>query len=259
MAVAAKKNYRAIAERKITKPSTQPERLPNLLVYSRNKKGKTHFCTTAPDVLILDPEHGTDHFLKRDPNVWHIEQWEDMDDAYKYLRTVDHGFKWVSVDGLTKISNMSLRWVMHQQEEHDLSRRPGMVMQKDYGKAGELMKGMLYNFHNLPMGVIFTAQERQIEGSFGDDDEDSEDSTAQFVSDLPRGVRSTVNSIVDCVGRLYTVKVEKEDKRLIQRRLWVEPNVMYDTGYRSDYVLPSFIRNPTVPRLVKLMKEGTIR
>lgn len=259
--VGARKDYKAIAAAKIRRPSqVASERRPAFLIYARNKKGKTRFCTTPGQgkVLIIDPEHGTDLSQQRDPDVWHIESWEDMDDIYKFLRTVDHGYEWVALDGLTRMANMALRFVMAQAEEQDLSRKPGMVNQRDYGKSGELMKSMLYNFHNLPVGVIYTAQERQVEGSFGEEDEDVEDSSVQYVPDLPKGVRGTVNGLVDVIGRLYTVKIEKEGKQIIQRRLWLEPNVAYDTGYRSDYVLPAYLKVPTVPKLVQLINEGKV-
>lgn len=248
-------DYQKIAAKKIRRPSQNAERLPRILIYSRNKKGKTRFCTTAGQgkILIADPENGTDAYIERDPHVWPIERWEDMDELYKFLRYGKHDYEWVAIDGLTRIANMSLKWVMHQAEEHDLSRRPGMVQLKDYGKSGEIIKSMLYNFQTLPMGVIYTAQERQANAVDSEDDEEVEDTSQVYIPDLPKGVRSAVNSIVDVIGRLYTVKLEDGK---IQRRLWVEPNVMYDTGYRSDFVLPPYLKNPTVPRLVKAMKEG---
>lgn len=253
-----KKDYAAIAARKITSPSKVQQRLPSILVYARNKKGKTRFSSTAPDVLIVDPEHGTDRMTKRDPNVWHLEAWEELDEVYKYLRHEDHPYKWVCLDGLTKISNMSLRFVMSQAEETDLTRKPGMVQQRDYGKAGELMKGMLYNFNNLDIGKIYTAQERQQDGAGFDEDEDAENVVTQVVPDLPKGVRASVNGIVDVIGRLYIVKAEVKGETRTQRRLWLEPSAMYDTGYRSDYVLPQYLANPTVPKLVQLINEGKV-
>lgn len=248
-------DYQKIAAQKIQRPADTVDRLPRMLVYSRNKKGKTRFCTTAGvgKVLIADPEQGTKAFIQRNPHVWPITRWEDMDELYRFLKYGNHPYEWIAIDGMTRISNMALKWVMFQAEEHDLSRRPGMVQLKDYGKSGEIVKQMLYNFHDLPMGVIYTAQERQAEGTSSDDDEEVEDSSVVYIPDLPKGIRSAVNSLVDVIGRLYTVKLDEK----IQRRLWVEPNVMYDTGYRSEFVLPAYIKNPTVPRLVKLMKEGT--
>jgi hypothetical protein len=256
------KDYAAIAASKIQRPS-QSKRPPRFLIYSRNKKGKTTFSASAgqDNILILDPEEGTEGMVKRDPHVWPITSWPEIDDAYNFLKQGKHKYSWVSVDGLTKFANMSLRYVMSQEEERDLTRKPGMVQKQDYGKSGELMKGMLNNFHSLRMGVIFTAQERviEIEDNPEADDEDAESTSVMYVPDLPKGVRSSVNQIVDVIGRLYTVKIphpRDETVMVLQRRMWVEPHVAFDTGYRSDFRLPPFIKSPTVPKLVQLLKEG---
>ena len=260
---ATSKDYNAIAKSKITTPADLAAkrggaRPPSILVYARNKKGKTRFCLTAGKgkVLVVDPEHGTDRFLKADPHVWHLEAWEEMDDLYKFLRSGNHEYEWVAFDGLTRISNMALRFVMRQAEEHDLNRRAGQVTMRDYGNAGELMKGFMYNFHALNLGVIYTAQERQIEaGGDAEEDEDVEATTTMWVPDLPKGQKATVNSLVDVIGRIYTVKVPgKEGKDVVKRRLWLAPSISYDTGCRSEYKLPDYLENPTVPRLMALMK-----
>jgi hypothetical protein len=209
-------------------------------------------------VLIVDPEHGTDRFLKADPHVWHLESWEEIDDIYRYLRSGDHSYEWVAFDGLTRITNMALRYVTRRAEEADLNRRPGQITMRDYGNAGELFKQMLYSFHALPLGVIYTSQERQIDAGEGEDeDEDVETSSIQMVPDLPKGSRAAVNSIVDVIGRIYTVKVPgKDGNEAVRRRLWLAPSVTYDTGARSEYVLPNYLENPTVPRLVALLDKG---
>jgi hypothetical protein len=146
---------------------------------------------------------------------------------------------------------------MKVQEERSLDRIPGMVQQRDYGKSGELMKEMLNNFHNLPMGIVFTAQERQMEAFDSEEDEDYEDTSAWYVPDLPKSVKGAANAIVDVIGRLYVVRTD-DDPPKKQRRLWLGESAMYDTGYRSDFVLPDTIVNPTVPKLVSLMRTGTI-
>jgi hypothetical protein len=266
----AVKDYMAIAKAKIHRPSSVT-RPPRILVYARNKKGKTQFCTTPGKgkVLIIDPENGTDSMKKLDPHVWAIDRWEEMDDILKYLRTGKHPYEWVAVDGMTKIANMALKWVMGQAEKTDLDRKPGMVQLKDYGKSGEILKTMIHQFRMLPIGVIFTSQERAMDApASGDDDEDSEDAAIAYVPDLPKGARGELNSAVDVIGRLYTVKIVKKfrhpitkkvvEKEVLQRRLWLEPNIMYDTGYRSDYRLPAYMEDPTVPSLVQLINEGKV-
>lgn len=258
-----RKDYSAIAKAKITTPSDLAQssggvRRPSILVYSRNKKGKTRFSLTAGrgKILIVDPEHGTDRFLKAKPHVWHLQSWEELDDVYKFLRSGDHSYEWVGFDGTTRIANMALRFVTRRAEEADLNRKPGNVTQRDYGNAGELFKQMLYSFHSLPLGVIYTAQERQIDGGEGEDEDDEvEVSNIQYVPDLPKGSRAALNSIVDVIGRLYVVRVPGEDgNNVVKRRLWLAPSVAYDTGARSEYKLPDYLENPTVPRLVSLIE-----
>lgn len=254
----ATKDYRAIAAKKITRPSKM-KRMPKILIYGRNKKGKTTFGMSAgvENTLVLDPEYGTSQMKTQDPHVWPITCWEDIDEAYNYIRLGDHPYEWISVDGLTKMSNMSLNYVMRVAEEKSIDRQPGMVQQRDYGKAGELLKTMLNNFYNLhDLGVVFTAQERMIEANDSEEDEDSEDAAAMYVPDLPKGARSAANSIVDVIGRIYTVKVDINGTLKTQRRLWLEDSDKYDTGYRSDYTLPQMLKMPTVPKLVHLIETG---
>jgi hypothetical protein len=260
-----KKDYSAIAAKKITTPGAMAEsqggiRRPNILVYGRYKKGKTRFCLTAGrgKVLVVDPERGTDRFIKANPHVWHLQAWEETDDLYKYLRSGDHPYEYVAIDGLSRIHNMALRFVRRVAEEADLNRRSGQTTQRDYGNANELLKGLFYNLHALPLGVIYTAQERVIDGAEEEEDADVEIANIQYVPDVPKGSRAAVNSIVDVIGRLYTVKVPSEtgEGNVVRRRLWLAPSMSYDTGARSEFKLPDYLENPTVPRLVRLIEEG---
>lgn len=260
---AGKRDYSALAAERIGRPADKPDasKYPSQFIYARNKKGKTHYALRGfygiEQTLVLDPEAGTDEFIESNPHVYPITKWEDMNDAYMYLRHGNHNYTTVSLDGLTRINNFALKWIMGQMEEMDLSRKPGMVQKQDYGKSGEIMKSMLYNFHTLPMAKIYTAQERSEDGSDFSDDDDVSNGAARFVPDLPKGVRAAINGQVDVIGRLYVVKIQRKDgTKFLQRRLWVEPNDSFDTGYRSDYEIPPYIKNPTPARVVKLMREG---
>lgn len=250
------KDYNAIARQRITRPSERKS-FPRILVYARNKKGKTTFGISAgvETTLVLDPEKGTDEMKVKNPHVWHIERWEDIEDAVSFLRHGEHQYKVVVVDGLTKLANMALRYTMKLQEEKSLDRIPGMVQQRDYGKAGELMKEMMNRFHNLQMIVVFTAQERMEEVKDSEDDDDVESIDYMFVPDLPRGARAAANSIVDVIGRLYIVK---EDGKA-QRRLWIGESLKYDTGARTDHKIPDYLKDPTVPKLIRLLRTGSER
>lgn len=251
----AVKDYDAIARERITRPA-ETKSFPRFLIYARNKKGKSTFGISAgiEKTLVLDPEDGTNEMKTKNPHVWKIGRWEDLDDAYNYLRYSQHQYEWVVVDGLTKFSNLALKHVMHMQEEKSLDRIPGFVQQRDYGKSGELMKDLLTRFHNLPMGIVFTAQERQEEAFDSEEDDEAEAGAAAYVADMPKGVRGFANSIVDVIGRLYVIKTEEGKS---ERRLWIGEALKYDTGYRSDFTLPDYVRSPTIPKLVRLMRTGS--
>jgi hypothetical protein len=259
-----KKDYAAIAASKITTPTQQGMLRPRILVYAKNKKGKTRFCSTPGQgkVLIIDPEQGTKAMQQRDPHVWPIENWQELDDVYNYLKLGNHTYEWVALDGMTKIHDFAIQFVMGLAQERALDNMPVLIQKQHYGQAGRLTADLITRFHNLPIGVIYTAQERLDDpGAFAEEDDDVSSVSARLVPALPKGAREALNQIVDIIGRLYVVKItdpKNEEEQILQRRLHVEPNEGLDTGYRSDYVLPKFIKNPTVPKLMNLINTGKV-
>lgn len=268
------KDWLKVARESVTRPLEMPSGR-KFLVYGRNKKGKTTFSLSGgvENTLVIDPERGTAPMKRLNPYVWPVNKWEDMNDAYHALRTgklspktlglgaETKPFSIVSVDGLTRINNMALKYVQKLEEAKNLDRIPGMVDRRYYNKSGELMKDMLLMFHNLPQTVIYTAQERMVTGDFGDEDQDEE--STFFVADVPNAVRGAANSIVDVIGRLYVVKAEFRKKgtdetvEKNQRRMFIGVSPKYDTGYRSDFELPDVIKAPTVPKLINLLETGS--
>lgn len=284
----ATKDYAAIAKRTITHPSAG-DRMPRILVYARNKKGKTRFCTSAPDVLMLDPEDGTREEQKADPDTWPVSSWEDVHDAAGFLKSranksprTGRPYQWCAWDGVTRIYDVAMKFIRNRERERDLGSRTadGDKTQRDYGKANDLLKDALHQFHAIRnMGMIFTAQERMIEISSMEDLGDDEDATPaayMYVPDLPKGARGPFNQVVDVIGRLYVVRGEgltvpkrfrkkgsneviiKQVPSSTQRRLWIAPHEMYDTGFRSDHELPDFIKNPTVETVTRAIRNGEV-
>lgn len=256
--------------------------MPRYLVYGRNKKGKTRFCATAPDVLICDPEDGTVEEKKLNPDVWHITKWEDLDEVYNYLKSGGKSpisgkpYQWVALDGMTKMLSMAIDFVSKQQAERDLTRDPKQTDQRTYGQANRMLEALLDNFHSLRhIGLIITAHERIVEikdmEDLGEDD-DAAPASYQYVPDLTKGSRAPLNRVVDLIGRIYVVRgdfitkrrtrnaegkaVVREVETKVQRRLYIGPHDMYDTGYRSGYELPDFIKEPTIASVNRALREG---
>jgi len=258
--MATGKDYAAIARQRIVRPAEQDKK-PRILVYGRYKKGKTTFGISAgvEKTLIADPETGTSYMKGLNPHVWPITTWTDLDELYGFLRLGNHQYEWVVLDGLSRFNDMALDFTMKVREERQIDAQPGMVAQKDWGQAGKLMKTMMVNFHNLSkMGIIYTAQERPLETISSEADDDVEQENMAFVPDIPKGVRATVNSLVDVIGRIYVVQIEVNGVKKLQRRMWLGDHPMYDTGARSEYVLPDYLKGPTVPRLLQLLNEGKV-
>ncbi len=259
------KNYESIAKNKIRKPRQRPL---SFLIYARNKKGKTHFCTTAPNVLILDPEEGTDGLVTSGPDVYPIEHWTDLNEAYQFLKYSKHSYEYVAFDGMSRFANMALRFAKAGSKaagDARMDAAPAQSRIQDYGAAGELMKGMLYNFHSLDIGKIYTAQERSILAEEIDADEDAPTPGKDehiFVPDLPAGTKSAVNAIVDVIGRAYTIRKDHPQdlsKKVTSYRLWLAPTHNYDTGFRSEYRLPDYVINPSVDKLTTLIRTGSVK
>lgn len=275
------KDYAAIARSKIVRAGSG--RKPRYLVYGRNKKGKTRFCATAPGVLILDPEDGTIAETKLNPDVWPISQWSDLDEVYHAVKggltspNTKEPYQWIAFDGMTRILSMAINFVSNQQAERDLTRHPNQVDQRTYGQANKMIESMLHNFHSLRnVGLIFTAQERVVEIENMEDMGEDSDATPvsyQYVPDLTRGARGPLNQVVDVIGRIYVVRGDFVIKRRVmvggkaqikevpttaQRRLYIGPHEMYDTGVRTGFTLPDFIKEPTVASLTRAMREGKV-
>lgn len=266
----AKRDYRKIARDRITTPGAG-DRMPRMLVYARNKKGKTRFCATAPNVLILDPEDGTKEEKSLNPAVWPVTSWEDVVDAYHFLKAGDHTYKWVGLDSFNQTYTILLHWLMRTSSgEIDLEKVPKSVQIQSYGKANELVKGMMHNFHSLKnIGLIVTTHERMVGVATLDDVEDEDHTPAEYqiIPDLPKGARAAINPIVDLTGRLYVVSGEFERRvkrngrvemieETRQRRLWIGVDDRYDTGYRSEHQLPDYLENPTVKSVTRALKQG---
>src|SRR5215831_424604 len=116
---------RSRVEGKITKASDLPLNLA-VVVYGRPKVGKTRFCASAPNVLLIDcDEKGTDSTRDDlDPSVIRIQTWSEINDIYWYLQSGEHDFKSVAIDTVSGLQTLAMNFVLGDELARDASRDP---------------------------------------------------------------------------------------------------------------------------------------
>lgn len=213
-----------------------------ILVYGKPKKGKTTFGATGPKPIIIDcNEQGTLALKKFDDvKIFQLETWTDIDYAYWYLHHGDHDRETVVIDTVTSLASLCMKFVLGDEASRDPTKDPLMPSKREWGKVGELMKTQIIQFRNLPMNVVFLAQERR---GYTED----EDDTPEVVPDVSPTVRNALTPAVDIIGRIYTKEVtvkgaDKKKHSTVKHQLLIGDHEIYTTGNRAGWAgLPKVI------------------
>jgi hypothetical protein len=230
-----------------------------LLVYGQNGKGKTRFGASAPKVLLIDcNEKGSLSIRHYPTQVFKVELWTDIDLAYWLLHSGQHDFDTVVLDTITSLAQLCMKFVLGDESSRDPTKDPNMPSKREWGKVGELMRTVILNFRNLPMNVVFLAQERR--GFTDDDDEDA----PEVFPEVSPSVRTTLTSSVDIIGRVFIKEVvtKKGGKKVAEPsyRMLIGPSERYVTKDRSASGLPKIIPLPDSPdnlaKLIQRIKRG---
>lgn len=245
----AEKTESAEKAKELIIPASQISPYLKLCVYGRNGVGKTTFIGSSElKTLIIDcNEKGTLSVRKRENvDVFSLEQWEQLDWVYWYLRSGDHEYQVAAIDTITGLAVRCMKWVLKEDALRDMSRDPLMPDKRHWGKLGEAMKDAVTRFRNLPMHVIFTAQEKT---STIEDDE-AGGTLLETHPELSPAPRSMLLGAVDIAGRLYTREVEKAGKKEIERRMLVGPHPRYVSKDRTGQ-LGLVQRRPTLANFIE--------
>jgi hypothetical protein len=176
--------------------------------------------------------------------------------AYFYLRDGKHNFKTVVIDNVTNLQKLMLNYISDKEANWDPSKDKDMPTRRDYGSLSQYMQRWLIAFRNLPMNVIFIAQET----SKDDDDIDSNEPTV--FPQVTSSVRGILGGCVDFVGHTYvTEKEEVVNEKTVKRTkfcMHLRPNSKYQCKIRLPINCPKeapvAIINPQFGSIVKIMK-----
>lgn len=243
---------RAIAAvKKRIVPVSEAEPHIKVLVYGRNGMGKTRFAATAPKPLLIDiSEKGTKSIRTyKGVEVYPARTWKEVVWAYWFLKAGGHDYESVILDTLTGMQNVCMVQVLKESGDRDPTKDPKTASMRDWGKLAQLMKEQLLNFRNLPLHVVFTAQERTYDNE--------EEERVERVPDLSPGSRATATACVDIIGRMY--RKEKRwaakggrEKKVWETRMLVGPHDDYITKDRTG-VLGRIVVDPTIPDILERM------
>jgi len=234
----------------------ESEEFIKCLFYGPNGTGKTTVSGTFPGpVLVLDVnERGTRVLASTDGHCKKrlVDTFEMFVQAYWFLKSGKHQFKTVVIDNLTTLQEVCMRYVMNKEADFDLSKDMDLPTKRDWGGMSQLMKRWAIDFRNLPMNVVFIAQEKK------DNDDDLESDEASVYPQISPSVRGILGAAVDVIGRTYvSEKVDaKTGTTLTRFCMRLTPGPRYQAKIRLPIGAksPKSIANPSYKALIKIMK-----
>jgi hypothetical protein len=223
------------------------------LFFARQKIGKTTLgASSGLNTLIvsIDPA-GTEVLAGRghkDITVFPLTRWEQTEGLFWFLATQDHPHEMVVIDTATMWTNLCLRYVMGQ--EHRLD--PLMPTMDHQQKRAQIFNNEILRWVNLPINVVFTAQERTVQVR---DDDGNKTGENQIVADLNPSSLGVLQGAVGTIGHLYAdpdhTEVMPDGSKVKQRRMHLRDNPRYAVGTRVRG-LPAIMANPTLAAIMDI-------
>lgn len=187
----------------------------NMMVYGDSGVGKTVFAGSAPRTLFLATEKGTISAKRQGStaDVWQIEHWSEVQEAYKFLKGSDHGYDWVSMDSAEAMQHMALRWILDAAVEENSNRDPDIPQIQDHQKWQNMFKRFIKVFCDLPVNVLFTATTMRSE------DEEGESIILPNLQGKGYGISQWVCAQMHVVAYMRVMRKGKGDDKETWRRL----------------------------------------
>lgn len=233
-------------------------------IYGRSGSGKTTFSGSFPQpILLLDiKDQGTKSVADiEDLDVWQINDWDEFEDAYWFLKTSkQHDYKTVVIDTITQCQQLCIIDVLTgKKKKTDRAGDWGTMSKRDWGDASAMLKEKVTSFRDLPMEVVFLAQERT---TIDEESEDNPDSVLipEVGPAIMKSVASHLNASVSIIGHTFIREqiVRKKlngkikEKHEIRYCLRIGPNPIYTTKVRKpkSIIVPLYVEDPTYEDII---------
>lgn len=265
----------------------QPKELPvrnagegsgyrSFVFYGRSGTGKTTVAATFPgEKLLLDIKDSGDDSVVGVSNlkVMDVRTWDDLEMTYWWLLSNPGQYQCIILDTLSQLQQLAIRKVLEEKnKDPDNAGEWGVMTMKEWGAVSSLMKTWIINFRDLPMNVVFIAQDRTFNSN--DDGDEDKGLDPEVGPGLSPSIAKHLNAAVHVIGNTFirsrTVKVKVKnpqkgkpktiDKQRIEFCMRLGPNDTYITKARKPkhILLPSVLVNPTYDALVAII-QGTVQ
>lgn len=182
------------------------------LVYGASGCGKTVLGSTAPKPIFASAEGGLLSIKDKNPQFVEIKSYKDLQELLNFLQTQKHDFETVIIDSITEVNDII---------KMDIEKRTGKAMQlQDWGELAKKIKALFRGFRDLPLHVIFIAQEMS---------EMDEGVVTKIIPSLNGKAATEIAYFMDIVGYLMIDKTG-------ERKLLTNPNSKLLTKDRSNLI-----------------------
>lgn len=238
-------------------------------IYGRSGSGKTTLAADFPKpMLYLDiRDEGTDSIADVEGiDVKEIEDFDDVEEVMLWLRRNPKKYKTVVLDTMTQLQELVVQEVAESRKRKLKGKQAGefgTLQKQDWAEVSSKLKSIIIDYRDLPMEVVFIAQERVF--NLDDEESDSADQLAPEVGPaLMPSVKQVLNAAVTVVAcafvRRKTVTKEIKGKKVKREKsvyaLRLGPNPVYTTKVRKprDIEAPDFIEDPSYQAIVDVIK-----
>lgn len=219
-------------------------------------------------MLLLDVnDRGTDSISDVEGiDIKEVNIWDDFELVYYWLLKNEGEYKTIVVDTLSQVQDLVIASIVGG-EEGGTIRGP---TQREWGEISSTMKLWITNYRNLPMEVVFIAQERVFQV---DEDLDPEVQLDPEVGPrLSPSVAAHLNASVSVIGNTYIrrririkeVRVRgkkdpvKKEIPVIEFCLRLAPDPVYRTKIRKPrgIKVPSILVDPHYEDIIDIISGG---
>ena len=208
-------------------------------------------------------------------DIYEIEEWNDLERAYWYLKKNPKKYKTVVIDTMSQLQGIAIEYVLDQvgKDGHPDDIGWGTMTQQEWGKVASMLKPKITEIRDLPINSVFIAQHRIFNVAV---DEENDPKTAMLAPEvgpqLMPSVAKHLNASVSIIGNTFIRtrveekithrKVGKKTKEVVEEvehieyALRIGPNPLYTTKARKSkrITLPDIIVDPDYNKIMSVLK-----